>query len=226
MKTKLILIILCTTCIISKGLSQVPVWDVACMETLIENHKAQYNAFKEMKKNEGKIAAIQAEVSRKITQIEYYKAKVYKSLKDVKMILKTGKDIIYAKDIIKDIVKYQSTMIQESKDNPELTLVAVETEAELIKRTRDLIFYIYNVAVVGTDFNLLNNKQRMDLIYHVISELRIMRGIAYSICVQLKSAKRSGVLKILLRQHNLDYGINFKSLANDIMRDLEYLKLR
>lgn len=206
--------------------AQKAVWDVSCMEVLISNHKFQYNSFKKMKENEGKIAAIQKEVSRKITQIEYYKSKVYKSLKDVKLILKTGKDIIYATDIIKDIVRYEAKMIKEATHNPELTLVAAQTEAELVRRTRDLVFYIYNVAIIGTDFNLLNNKQRMDLIYHVISELRLMRGIAYSICVQLKTAKRSGVLKTLLRQYNLDYGINIKALGDGILRDLDNLKLR
>ena len=57
--------------------------------------------------------------------------------------------------------------------------VAVKTEAALIKRTADLFTYIYTVAIIGGDFNLMNNHGRLDIIKHVVRELRVMRGLAY-----------------------------------------------
>jgi hypothetical protein len=40
----------------------------------------------------------------------------------------------------------------------------------------------------GGEKNLMDNKQRIDLCIHVVNELRRMRGLAYAVCRQMKSA--------------------------------------
>lgn len=194
------------------------VWDITCMEKLIANHKVQHASFSSMKNKEAEISALQQQVAEKMTLIETYQTKFYNSLKSVEAILKTGKDIIYCTDIATDIGKYQAKMIELAKDDPALLIVAAKAELELINRTADMSSYIYQVAIVGTDINLMDNKQRLDLLKHVITELRTMRGIAYSICRQMKTAKRNGVLQTLA-PGNFKYKNNSEKIVDQVLND-------
>jgi len=182
----------------SKGNAQQLVWDIGAVETLISNHSAQYSAFSTMRDNEGVISGLQQQIADKMVQVEYFSSKLYNSLKSVEAIVKTGKDIIYAGDIAQDIGTYQKKMIDLAVGDPKLTIVAAKTELQLVSRTADMVNYIYQTAIVGTDVNLMDGKQRLDLLKHVIDELRNMRGLAYSICRQMKAAKRNGIFQTLM----------------------------
>lgn len=194
------------------------VWDMGATEVLVQNHKAQYASFTKIKDNEAQISAFQRQISTKMVQIEQFQSKFYKSLKSVDAILKTGKDVIYAKDIAKDIKRYQDQMLSIVKDDPKLSIVAVKTELELINRTADLFSYIYQVAIVGTDVNLMDNKQRLDLLKYVINELRNMRGLAYSVYRQLKTARRYGILQALSPKY-FKYNVDSRKIAEDVLKE-------
>lgn len=196
MKTAIFLFLVLLFCF--KGNAQELVWDISAVETLISNHNAQYSAFSTMKDNEGAISGLQKQIAEKMVQVEYFSSKLYNSLKSVEAIIKTGKDVIYASDIAKDIGTYQKQMLDLAVGDPKLTIVAAKTELELVSRTADMVNYIYQTAIVGTDVNLMDGKQRLDLLKHVIDELRNMRGLAYSICRQMKAAKRNGILQTLM----------------------------
>ncbi|MDM8242880.1 plasmid transfer protein [Phocaeicola barnesiae] len=195
---KLILALMLFAGTILPALGQRVVFDISCVETLIANHKVQQEALKSIKENEAGISALQQKISEKMVQIEYFHSKFYNSLKTVDAIIKNGKDIIYCTDIAKDIGEYQAQMVKIAVGDPELLLVSAKTEVELVNRTADLTNYIYQVVIIGTDVNLMDNKQRINLLQHVISELRSMRALAYSVCRQMKTAKRNGVLQTLM----------------------------
>lgn len=199
--------------------SQMMVWDMTSVETLIANHKVQYAHFKEMKEKEGQIATIQRKISEQMVQIEFFKTKLHNSLKDVSLIVKTGKDVIYAKDIAKDIAKYQTEVAKLAVGDPKLVLIAVQTQMALVNKTTDLMKYIYETAIIGTDFNLMDNKQRLDLVQYVIRELRTMRGIAYSIARQMKTAKRVGILHTISPSIFKKDKDATKKLIDDIIND-------
>ena len=195
---KLVLALMLFVGTILPALGQRVVFDISCVETLIANHKVQQEALKSIKENEAGISALQQKISEKMVQIEYFHSKFYNSLKTVDAIIKNGKDIIYCTDIAKDIGEYQAQMVKIAVGDPELLLVSAKTEVELVNRTADLTNYIYQVVIIGTDVNLMDNKQRINLLQHVISELRSMRALAYSVCRQMKTAKRNGVLQTLM----------------------------
>ena len=194
---KILFILVVASTLTQVAYSQKAVLDITCMETLIANHKVQHTSFSKVKENEAQISLIQKQISEKMVQIEFFQSKFYNSLKSVEAIIKTGKDIIYCTDIAADIGKYQKQMVELAVGDPALLLVSAKTELELVNRTADLTQYIYQVAIVGTDVNLMDNKQRIDLLKYVINELRNMRGIAYAVCRQMKTAKRNGVLQTL-----------------------------
>lgn len=217
MMKKIILSLVLSFCCYSL-FSQMVVWDVAAMETLIANHKVQHTSFSKMKQEEAQISALQKSIAEKMTQIEYFQSKFYNSLKSIEAITKTGKDIIYAGDIISDIVKYQSQMLDYASQDPSLLLVAVKTESQLVQRTADLMQYIYQVAIVGTDVNLMDNKQRLNLLNYVIKELRTMRGLAYAVTRQMRTAIRNGVLKTLM-PGKFKYSDNRGKLVDQILEE-------
>ena len=202
--------------------AQTLVWDIGAVETLISNHTAQYSAFEQVKNKEASISGYQQIIADKMVQIEYFESKFYNSLKSVEAVIKTGKDVIYAADIAKDIGKYQNQMITLASDDPKLIVVAAKTEVVLVSRTADMMNYIYQNAIVGTDVNLMDNKQRLDLLGHVIKELRTMRGIAYSICRQMKAAQRNGILQTLA-PGTFKYKVNTSALAKQQLDDFNNL---
>lgn len=199
--------------------SQELVWDVACMETLILNHINQQIWFKKMRNAEIEITAIEEKIKNDMVQIEIYKTAFYKSLKSVSAIISQGKDIIYAGDIAADIGRYQKKMTQIVGQDPELAIVAAKTESQLVKRTADLTFYIYQVAIVGTDVNLMDNKQRLDLLKHVITELRIMRDLAKNVCMLLETAKQEGIIKSLFPEQ-YEFSRNTEADVDQILKSL------
>lgn len=215
-----------TIAIILIGICSLPafsakaVFDITCVETLIANHKSQYAAFGQVKENEAQISALQQQIAEKMVQIEMFQTKFYNSLKSVEAIIKTGKDIIYCADIAKDIGKYQGEMIKLATGNPALLLVSAKTELMLINRTADLMNYVYQTAIIGTDLNLMDNKQRMDLLHHVIVSLREMRGLAYSVCRQMKTAKRIGVVHALAPQY-FKYKDTRSKVVDEVLKDFK-----
>jgi hypothetical protein len=217
MKTKLILIILLIAG--SAGAQQL-VFDPAVVSTLVVNHTAQQTALKDIKNSETEIAAAQKVIAVQMSYIKELEQKMYNSLRNVSMVITGAKDILYASQIAKDIGTYQKQMVEIATGDPVLLAVAVKTEAALIQRTADLFTYIYTVAVIGGDINLMNNKERLDIIKHVVRELRIMRGMAYGIVRKMRVARYAGVMKTL-NPFGLNYPNNGKAIVKSLLDELK-----
>ena len=173
--------------------AQAIVWDPIVQTTLIVNHLEQNSQLKEIKSNEAKIAGAQSVIALKMAEIQAVEEKVYKSLKSITIVIQNVKDIGYAYEISEDIGKYQNQMGTLAKEHPELLVVAVKSEVALVNKGIDLLGYIV-VASTATDANLMNNEQRIRIIRHVVDELRIMRGMAYSIVREMRYVAMNGFL--------------------------------
>jgi hypothetical protein len=222
MKTKLILLLLISgsTLIPGSASAQQLVFDPAVVSTLVVNHTAQQTALKDIKNSESEIAAAQKVIAVQMSYIRELEQKMYNSLRNVSMVITGAKDIIYASQIAKDIGAYQKQMVDIAAGDPILMVVALKTEAALIQRTADLFTYIYTVAFVGGDINLMNNKARLDIIKHVVRELRIMRGMAYGIVRKMRVAKYAGVMKTL-NPFGLNYPNNSRAIAQSLLNELK-----
>jgi hypothetical protein len=209
--------------VILSGYSQTLVVDPALSSTLVLTHVDQQAVLRDIDESEKEIKSYQAVITLKMQQIQNLQEKTYNYLSTVNAVVKNGKDIVYASQIAQDIAKYQSQAAELAKSDPELLLVVAKTEYELISRSADLMLHIYNVALVNGEQNLLDNKQRIDLCTHVITELRNMRGLAYAVCRQLKSAKRNGILKTL-NPGGFHYINNGKQTVDNILKNLNFIK--
>ena len=199
--------------------SQQLVFDPTVVSTLVINHTAQQEVLKDIKESESEISAAQKTIALKMEQIRVLEEKMYKSLSTVSAVVQNAKDIIYASEIAEDIGRYQKEMMQIAGEDPELLLAAAKTEVELINRSVDLLVYI-DIALLGTDANLLDNKQRLDIITHVIEELRVMRGIAYGISRRMKVARSAGLLKSL-NPYRIKYPDNGAAIVKSLLEEIK-----
>jgi hypothetical protein len=196
------------------------VFDPAVVSTLVVNHTAQQTALKDIKDSESEIAAAQKVIALQMSYIRELEQKMYNALRNVSAVITGARDIVYASQIAADIGTYQKQMVETAMGDPILLAVAVKAEAALIQRTADLFTYIYTMAVIGGDINLMNNKDRLDIIKHVVRELRIMRGMAYSIVRKMRVAKYAGVMKTL-NPFGLSYPNNGKAIVQSLLDDLK-----
>jgi hypothetical protein len=219
MKTNRQLLILIALVSSLNGLAQQVVFDPAVLSTLVINHEAQQNVLVDIKEKETAIATAQTTIATQMAVIRELKQKVYNSMRNVSAIVRDSRSIIYAIDIAKDIGEYQGKMVTMASGDPVLTIVAVQAEAELISRTAALFTFIYTTAIVGGDFNLMDNKQRLDIIRHVVNELRIMRGIAYGIYRRMTIAKRAGILRTI-NPFQLNYPNSGAAIVSSLLNEI------
>ena len=199
---------------------QMVVFDPAVVSTLVVNHTAQQAVLSDIKDNEGKIAGYQMAITLQMEKIRQINDKMYESLTSVQAVVRNAKDIVYASQVAKDIGEYQGEMMDLAGEEPALLVVAAKTELALINRTADLFLYIYSIAVVGGDVNLMNNAERLKVIRHVIDELRVMRGLAYSVVRRMRVARRAGIVRTL-NPFGLIYPNNGAAIAKSLIEEFK-----
>ena len=140
---------------------------------------------------------IRDDISLKTTVVAEIYSTLYKSLSEVHKAVKDGQNALAIGGIVQDIGNYQKQMISEASGQPVLLFAAIQAEQSLITRTTDLLFYLQENVLKGGDQNLINSKHRMEMLRHVINELRVMRGMAYHALRQIRFARRAGLLQSL-----------------------------
>jgi hypothetical protein len=139
-------------------------------------------------------------------------------------IIKQGTKIYYASEIIKDIGTLQGKAIQIAKDYPQYAIVVSSLEVHLYQRALKMATELYNLAVADGEKNMLNSKERTDIINHCLDELRTMRGLSYAVCTRLETAVRAGLLKTYLSQEYDWYNHNKKVAENILDKTLNKIK--
>ena len=216
---KILLLCLFLSCSFHMEAQQVVV-DPAVVSALTANHLVQNGTLNKIADEERGIKNLQATINVKLLQIQELQEKTYNSLRQVQSVVQQGKNVVYASTVATDIAKYQSEIIENAEGNALLYAVALKPELALINRTYDMFVYI-NTALTGGDANLMSNMERMQIINHVVDELRIMRGLAYSVNRKIRTAKYSGTFKALLQEMDISLlgfdKINKLGIIEDVM---------
>lgn len=219
MKYKLLFILFCISLFCK---SQSLVVDPALTTALSVQHYNENSAYNKIKDNQSEIKRYQVLIDAQLIQIKEIEKKTQKYLSTVNAVVKNGKDIIFASQIAKDISKYQSQAYELASGDPKLLTVCAKTEYALVSRSLDLLTYIYTLALKDGESNMLDNKQRTDMVIHVVKELRVMRGLAYAICRQIKAAKRDGIWR-QLAPNQFRYAALTKRRVDKILNDAKWV---
>jgi len=148
--------------------------------------------------------------------------KIYKGLSEVSAVVRNLLAIKDISEISTDIVRDVNKAMNLAGSNPVLLLFAEEGAREFKARATSLATEVTSFVTRGGSQNLMDSGERAKLLNRIVTEMTILRGIAYGMYRSMYWAKQRGILNSLNPYAgfiNLD-----KRIADDIIRNAKYLK--
>lgn len=147
--------------------------------------------------------------------------KIYKGLSEVSAVVRNLLAIKDIADISSDIVRDVNRAMDIAGSNPVLLLFAEQGAREFKTRATALATEVGSFVTRGKD-NLMDSGERAKLLNRIVSELTILRGVAYGMYRSMYWAKQRGILNSLNPYAgfiNID-----KRIADDIIHNAKYLR--
>lgn len=148
--------------------------------------------------------------------------KIYKGLSEVSAVVRNLLAIKDISEISTDIVRDVNKAMDLAGSNPVLILFAEEGAREFKSRATALATEVTSFVTRGGGQNLMDSGERANLLNRIVTEMTILRGVAYGMYRSMYWAKQRGILNSLNPYAgfiNLD-----KHIADDIIRNAKYLK--
>lgn len=180
-------------------------------------------------------ADFQATIAVMQNKVKRIEEKTYKYLSTASSLIETARYIVDMRNDISKTFDYLDEAVQIVADEPYLLLTTVEIDTLIYRRITELLEYVTNIAFVwdfgdgdshegatiistNTDApkNLLNNAERMEIVYHVSNELKIIRGYANYLKYHLQTAKKQTLFQNLC-PYTYQMIRNCEGVANNII---------
>lgn len=148
--------------------------------------------------------------------------KIYKGLSEVSAVVRNLLAIKDIADIGTDIVRDVGRATDIARRNPALLLFAEEGAREFKNRATALATEVGSFVTRGGRDNLMDSGERAKLLNRIVTELTILRGVAYGMYRSMYWAQQRGILNSLNPYAgfiNVD-----KRIADGIVRSAKYLK--
>ncbi|OYD43629.1 hypothetical protein [Sphingobacterium cellulitidis] len=148
--------------------------------------------------------------------------KIYKGLSEVSSVVRNLLAVKDIADISTDIVRDVNKAMDIAGSNPGLLLFAEQGAREFKTRATNLATEVASFVTVGGRQNLMDSGERAKLLNRMVTELTILRGVAYGMYRFMYWARQRGILNSLNPYAgfiNID-----KRIADDIVRNAKYLK--
>lgn len=193
--------------------------NVALLHQLVEESKSEYNLQKEAKTNQGK-NAVNEEVNKNL--VNKVKEK-YRTVQERFAKLSILIDAIgigsTAEPLINSIIDNQQQIVYYCRQDPELTLFAIETEKLFVDRSYSLLNYLLGLSASIGVVNQMKVSERRILFQHIIDELRDINGLSYTTSKTLKHhiERKLGV------NPYLEYVATEKALVEEIIQNAKTL---
>lgn len=141
--------------------------------------------------------------------------KLLDGLSEVDDIINSAKIILKIYKYTEDIFAWQEKTFEVVKEKPELLSIATEQEIKLIRE----VAYLLNDLIIATkksETNLLNNKNRLDIMHMVLSEILELRDSAQKFYYLLKGASYMDILA-QLGINNLNFQLDYQKIYNEAL---------
>ncbi|MEJ2881053.1 hypothetical protein [Pedobacter sp. GR22-6] len=164
----------------------------------------------------------QLAVTGQLTVVNDLQSQIYRGLSEVSAVVR---NLLAVKDIAEisvDIVEDANKALQIAGSNPVLLLFAEGAAREFKSRSVSLASEVSSFVLAGGLNNLMDSGERARLLGRIVTELSILRGVAYGMHRSMFWAKQRGILNSLNPYTgfiNMD-----KRIADDIIRTAKYLK--
>jgi len=124
--------------------------------------------------------------------------------------------------MVKQIVNYQSQIVQLAEKNPAIIALGYQTEIEFAEKAESLLGYVTGLTLSLGDVNQMKASDRKILFDYVISQLSRIQEIAGNMLILLQYNNLASVLKALDPFQN--FVDQDKSMINNILQNAKYLK--
>jgi len=124
--------------------------------------------------------------------------------------------------MVKQIVSYQSQIVQLAEKNPAIIALGYQTEIEFAEKAESLLGYVTGLTLSLGDVNQMKASDRKLLFDYVIAQLSRIQEVAGNMLILLQYNNLAAVLKALNPFQNfIDQD---KSMINNILQNAKYLK--
>lgn len=129
---------------------------------------------------------------------------------------------IEAYPLINDIAQSQEAIFRFCKDDPVLSILAIQAELDMGERAHALMNFLYGVALSIGDINQMKQSDRKMLFSHILTELRLIAGTSRGLAVTLQYSSRKNALNTV--NPFSDFINTDKALIESILRRKDILK--
>lgn len=192
--------------------------DAAIVAAVSLGHYVENENLKKVVENELQIMGLQTIIAEETFVIKELEQKLYRSLSTVQSVITDAQTILDITQMGQDIAFYQQQIAITAADDPELVIVALEYEAYFLQKSANLLTEIF-LATVGGDTNLMDNKQRLDLLYRILTDMTDLRNMSYALLKQMRAATFVNVLE-QVDALTFDWGVDYEGLHNDAIQNI------
>lgn len=185
-------------------------------------HYVENQNLKQIVQNEVQITALQTAIAQETFVIKELEQKLFNSLSNVQSVITNAQQVIDITKLGEDIGFYQQKIAEAAGEDPQLVIVALEAEVIFLEKSANLLTEIF-LATIGGETNLMNNKERLDLLDRILDDMTELRNNSYTLWIQMKAAARLNLLETL-DFVNFDWGIDVNGLHQAALENIRGLE--
>jgi len=164
----------------------------------------------------------QAAVSTQLVAANNLQNKIYKGLSEVASVINNLTSIKDIYDCGTDIISDTEASLKLAQKDPLLLLFAERGARDFETRATTLATDVSAFVLQGGAANLMNSGERAKLLNHILTQMQILRGIAYGMDRAMYWAQINGIFRSLnpwAEWRNQDVRI-----ATEVINNAKYLK--
>lgn len=188
--------------------------DAAIVAAVSIGHYVENQNLIKIRDNEAVIMGLQQTIAIESEAIRELNERLMNSLETVQAFINDAQTIREITIAGEDIETFQVRIAEIVADDPELLIIALSAEAYLVEQSYNILLEIA-VPVLGGDVNLMNNKERMDLLHRILLRMTDLKTMTYELMKRLELAEGVEILENLEDVIGLDIGIDWEALDQE-----------
>ncbi|WP_207423777.1 hypothetical protein [Desertivirga brevis] len=193
--------------------------NVELLHQLVAESKSEHSKQTKTRDRQGQVSAGE-ELNR--SKVEKLKDR-YRQLKNrfhtLGMAIDAGQIGIKAAPLVEEIVRHQTIIVEQAQKKPYLIPLAIETQEDLVNKSRSLAKYLIGLSVSFGDLNQMKQSDRNLLFRHVLTQLQRIAATSRELALNMTRSRPSSPDSPFSDFINQD-----KKLVNDIMEKVKILK--
>lgn len=195
--------------------------DVLLFHQLINDNEVEFDKENGTRNAQVTVTATEETNRSKIKQLQEQYTRLQARFNALGIVLDVGIIALIAKPLVSEIIRKQSEIIRLAGSDLFLLPLAIQAEIDMVKRAEKLIRYVTVLILVGGKLQKMKTSDRKELLNHVITELKALKGLSVALARamgQAKKNKKSGNMPFS------SYVNQDRKLAKDIVRNYKALK--